>query len=154
GADGSWTSYWWTSPHYTTLQAVHLGLIHGDAEPVERAVEWTMRSQADDGRWAAPGASAFTFATAVSLSVLLAAGARRRQVERAVASLADLQCDDGSWPSDPILRIPLPGDVHPDGRRLRRPGWFGRGFLVPDQNRTFTSAACVAALAAARDSID
>ena len=150
-ADGSWSSYWWTSPHYTTLQAVELARSLGDRDPVERAAEWAIRSQADDGGWSAPGAATSAFATALSLSVLLHARASREPVERAISRLAALQDDDGGWPSHPIMRIPLPGEMDPDRRRRWRPGGLGRGLVVRDQHRTFTSAACVAALAHARE---
>jgi hypothetical protein len=42
------------------------------------------------------------------------------------------------------MRIPPPGDVDPDRRRWRL---GGRGLVVRDHHRTFTSAACVGALA-------
>jgi squalene cyclase len=150
-ADGSWTSYWWASPHYTTLQAVQLALSLGDRDPLSRAAEWVIRSQADDGAWSAPGAATSAFTTALSLSVLLSARGNGRKVERAISRLAALQDDDGGWPSHPIMRIPLPGDVDPDRRRHRRFGPLCRGVVVRDQHRTFTSAACVAALAQARE---
>jgi squalene cyclase len=149
--DGSWTSYWWASPHYTTLQAVQLALSLGDRDPLSRAAEWVIRSQADDGAWSAPGAATSAFTTALSLSVLLSARGNGRKVERAISRLAALQDDDGGWPSHPIMRIPLPGDVDPDRRRHRRFGPLCRGVVVRDQHRTFTSAACVAALAQARE---
>ena len=149
--DGSWGSYWWISPHYTTLQAVHLALVLGDDDPVGRAAGWAARRQSDDGGWSAPGAATSAFATALSLSVLLSAGASGGRVEKAISRLAALQDDDGGWRSHPIMRIPLPGDVDPDRRRRLRPGWVGRGVVVRDQHRTFTSAACVAALARARE---
>jgi squalene cyclase len=143
-ADGSWSPYWWTSPHYATVQAVELALSVGDHDSVNRAAEWAMRSQADDGAWSAPGAATSAFATALSLSILLHAGASGPPVERAISSLVALQDDDGGWPSHPIMRIPLPGDRDPDGWRLVR---LGGGIVVRDQHRTFTSAACAAALA-------
>jgi squalene cyclase len=149
--DGSWSSYWWTSPHYTTWQAVQLGLLLGDHDPVGRAAEWTMRSQADDGAWSAPGAATSAFTTALSLLVVLGTRGSGRRVERAIARLAALQDNDGSWPSHPIMRIPLPGDMDPDGRRRLRFGWLDGGIVVRDQHRTFTTAACVAALARARE---
>jgi squalene cyclase len=45
--DGSWSSYWWTSPHYTTLQAVEFALAAGDESAVHRAVLWTIVHQRD-----------------------------------------------------------------------------------------------------------
>jgi squalene-hopene/tetraprenyl-beta-curcumene cyclase len=149
-ADGSWSSYWWTSPHYATLQAVELAVSLGDHDAAGRAAEWAIRSQADDGAWSTPGVATSAFATALSLSVLLNAEASRRPVDRAISTLAALQDDDGGWPSHPMMRIPLPSDADPDRRRRWRFGGLGRGVVVRDQHRTFTSAACVAALARAR----
>lgn len=151
--DGSWSSYWWTSPHYTTLQAVQLATVMGDHVAVARAAEWATRAQAGDGAWNAPGATTSAFTTALSLSILLSAGDSGPQVERGVLRLAALQDDDGSWPSHPIMRIPLPRDVDPDRPRGLRLGRAGRGFVVADQHRTFTTATCVAALAQAQAAI-
>jgi squalene-hopene/tetraprenyl-beta-curcumene cyclase len=142
--DGSWSSYWWSSPHYATLEAVELALVLGEREAAARAVRWALGTQGDDGAWSAPGVATSAFATALSLSLLLGAGAGGRPVDRAIARLCALQADDGGWPVHPMMRIPLPGDAHPDRRRPRP---FGRGVVVRDQHRTFTSAACVAALA-------
>ncbi len=133
--DGSWSSYWWTSAHYATQQAVELAVSFGDQDAVGRAAGWALRNE---------GLDAPAFATALSLSVLLHAGASREAIERAVARLAELQDGDGGWPSHPIMRIPLPGDTNPDRRRL-----IGRGTVVRDQHRIFTSAACVTVLARA-----
>jgi squalene-hopene/tetraprenyl-beta-curcumene cyclase len=151
--DGSWGAYWWTSPHYATFQAVELAISLGERDPVDRAAEWVLRSQADDGGWSAPGAEISAFATALSLSVLLRAGASRCRIERAVSRLIALQDDDGGWPQHPIMRIPLPGDTDPDRRRRFMPGGLRRGLSVADQHRTFASAACVAALACACDTM-
>jgi squalene-hopene/tetraprenyl-beta-curcumene cyclase len=140
--DGSWSSYWWISPHYATLEAVELASSLGDHEPVAHAAEWVLRSQEADGAWNATGA----FATALSLSVLARARAGRRSLDRAIARLVALQDADGGWPSEPIMRIPLPGDTDPDKPRLVS---LGRGMIFRDQHRTFTSAACIAALARA-----
>lgn len=143
-ADGSWSSYWWTSPHYSTLRAVELALALDDVEPVGRAAVWAMRTQSADGSWGASGASPSVFATALSLSILLCAGVRGRPVQRAISTLAMLQEEDGGWSSHPIMRIPVPGDTAPD---RWRPVRLGGGVVVQDEHRTFTSAACVAALA-------
>jgi squalene cyclase len=142
GADGNWRPYWWISSHYPTLQAVALADSLGEREPTLRACEWVAGRRQKDG----------AFATALSLSILLHAQAPRVCVERLASWLAILQDGDGGWPSEPIMRIPLPGDVDPDRLRLVRIG--GPGIVVGDQHRTFTSAACVAALAHATRSID
>jgi squalene-hopene/tetraprenyl-beta-curcumene cyclase len=150
--DGSWDSYWWTSSHYATREAVALARSSGDQGAVERAAAWAIRSQQATGAWSAPGAETSAFATALCLSTLVDAGGSAepvgRAVGRATSALAALQQDDGGWPSHPIMRIPLPGDRHPGRHRPRLPKLSG-GIVVRDQHRTFTSAACVAALACA-----
>lgn len=150
-ADGSWSSYWWTSAHYATLQAVELAVAFGGHDLVHRAAEWAIRGQGADGGWAAPGVATSAFATAMCLSVLVLAGACGEPTDRAIRRLAALQQEDGGWPSHPIMRIPLPGDPDPDRRGRWRPIRFDGGVVVQDHHRTFTSAACVAALARARD---
>lgn len=150
-SDGSWNSYWWTSPHYTVLQAVELALLVGDHDSVDRAAAWAIRTQQEGGGWNAPSAATSAFATALSISILVNARSGREPVERAVDRLVALQDADGAWPSHPIMRIPLPGDAHPDRRRRWPFSRLGRGLLVADQHRTFTSAACLTALALARD---
>ncbi len=111
-----------------------------DGDAVGRAARWALRS---------PNPAAPAFATALSLSVLLHAGVEGGAVDRSVSLLCELQDDDGGWPSHPIMRIPLPGTVDPERRRRLRLG--GRGLVVADQHRTFTSAACIGALARAVD---
>jgi squalene-hopene/tetraprenyl-beta-curcumene cyclase len=136
-ADGSWGSYWWTTPHYATQQSVELATALGDREPLVRAAGWARSAVAAD---------AGAFATALTLSILVDAGAG---ADDALERLVALQDEDGGWPSAPIMRIPYPGDTDPD--RPRRRGF--RGLLVADQHRVFTTAACVAALARARETI-
>ena len=147
-SDGSWSSYWWNSPHYATLQAVELASLLGDHRALSQAAEWAISTQAPDGGWSTPAAGTSAFATALCLQLLANAKASGQCIHNAVCRLAALQDEDGSWPSYPIMRIPLPGDRDPDGTRRWR---FHGGIVVPDQHRTFTSAACVAALACARD---
>ena len=133
--DGSWSSYWWFSPHYATLQAVELAAEFGDREALNRAAAWVCRFPYHDA-----------FTTALSLSVLAIAGETGKPIERALSRLTELQQEDGSWPSQPMFRIPLPGDRDPD-RTSRRRIRLGKGFLVHDHHRTFTTATCVASLA-------
>jgi len=135
--DGGWSPYWWSSPHYAVQQAVEIA----DRDAVDRAAAWVLAGQA--------AAETSAFATALSLSVLVRAGADRDPIERAVARLEALQEDDGGWHSQPIMRIPPPWIRNPDRPRRRM-----RGIVVGDQHRTFTTATCVAALALARGSVD
>jgi squalene-hopene/tetraprenyl-beta-curcumene cyclase len=144
-ADGSWGAYWWDSPHYATAEAVELALALGDGESAARAGEWALRTQHEDGGWDVPGVGTSAFATALCLSVLVNVGADRRSVGAAARRLVSLQNDDGGWPSHPIMRIPMPGDRHPDRARFWRLE-RRRGVMIEDQHGTFTAAACVAAL--------
>lgn len=146
--DGSWNSYWWASPDYPTHQAVELAHAVGDRAAVHRAAKWALRRQAADGSWSAPGATTSAFATALSLSVLLRCGRTDVRVDCAIERLIALQDADGSWPSHPIMRIPPPHLLEPASVRSWRDG-LGTGVVVADQHRTFTTSACVAALALA-----
>lgn len=148
--DGSWPSYWWTTPHVATHQAAALALRMRDAGPVRRAAGWALRGQRPDGGWCASGTEISPFATALATSML--AQCRLDEpapVSRGVDALLRLQEPDGGWPSHPILRVPLPPDRRPAGERRWRPVQLGEGIVVEDQHRTFTTATCVAALAAA-----
>jgi squalene cyclase len=138
-ATGDWSSYWWTSPHYTTAQAVEFATTRGERDVVNQAAVWALRNQADFASSA--------FATAMSLSILVSADADAGAIDRAVQDLVALQQADGGWPSRPIMRIPVPADRDPNGEDRWRVVRFGGGIEVSDQNRLFTSAACVAALA-------
>jgi squalene cyclase len=159
--DGSWASYWWTSPYFATHQAVQFALSRGgrwrgdgtasDAAfgraCADRAADWMLHRQDDAGGWSAPDAPISPFATALCLSVLAQTDSDRRAVDRAVERLAALQQPDGGWCSHPILRIPRPGEGGPDSSPSWRPIRIAGGIVVADQHRTFTSAACVEALA-------
>ena len=138
-AAGDWSSYWWTSPHFTTAQAVEFATTRGESDVVQRAAEWAMRNQAD--------AASSAFATAMSLSILVSADVDAGAVDRAVRDLVALQQADGGWPSQPIMRIPVPAETDPNREHRWRVVRFGGGIEVSDQHRLFTSAACVAALA-------
>lgn len=148
--DGSWRSYWWDTAHYATLQAVEIAALFRDFEAVRRAADWSIRTEDHDGGWSASGVSPSAFATALCLSILARARADCVVLERAIERLQALQQDDGGWPSHPILRIPLPGDANPGAGKRWRPIRFASGVVVKDQHRTFTTAACVDALARAR----
>lgn len=148
--DGSWASYWWTTHHYPTLQAVALAIEMGDQAAAKRAADWALREQGHDGGWSAPGVPTSAFATALSLSVLLHAGVEGPPIDRATARLLELQHADGGWPSHPIMRIPPPWLAEPGDHRLWRLDGLGTGVVVRDQHRMFTTSTCLAALAQAR----
>ena len=148
-ADGSWRSYWWTSPHFATQQAVALADTMHDRASVQRAARWALLHQQAGGGWAEPpDTTPSAFATALTLSVLGAARSDDpRPIDGAVDELLRLQLDDGGWPSHSRLRIPVPPDARTSGDERWRPIRFAPGITTGDQRRLFTSATCVAALA-------
>ena len=148
-ADGCWSSYWWTSPHFTTLQAVEFALAAGDLTAVRRAAQWMIVNQGDSGGLKFAGSADSAFASALAVSILVRGNADGDHVDRAVMRLLELQQADGGWLSHPIMQIPLPSDRNPNREGPWRPVRFGHGVVVPDQHRAFTSATCVAALALA-----
>lgn len=148
-SDGSWSSYWWTTPHYATQQAVALALCMHDLDPVRQATGWVLRTQLPDGGWGVPAATELSsFATALSLSVLAVSGLDvQGPLARGMEAMVGLQEADGGWPSHPALRIPLPPDASRSGDPRQTLIGFPPGIVVRDQHRTFTTATCVAALA-------
>jgi squalene-hopene/tetraprenyl-beta-curcumene cyclase len=146
-ADGSWRSYWWTSPHVATRLAVALAAHMRDRDAVRRAAVWTRAGQQTDGGWCAAGSETSAFATALSVSVLVRCELDRGPIAGGVAALLRLQRPDGSWPSHPILRIPVPPDRRTAGDDRWHPFEFQPGIVVDDQHRTFTTATCLVALA-------
>ncbi len=139
--NGSWGSYWWTTPHVATEQAVRLGASLGDTEPIERAAKWAVRILNRDGP---------AFNIALCLSIVVSATPRDFEaINHAIDILQHHQLADGSWSSASMLRIPVPPDTTESDDRRWRLVRFDGGMEVADQQRTFTTATCVAALARA-----
>lgn len=146
---GQWSSYWWTSPHYTTAQAAEFARTCQRRDLADRAAGWALRTQDDHGGWTV-GGSRSAFATAMALGILVNGATTGAPIERAVGCLAALQLPCGGWPSGPIMRIPVPAQMYPEQDERWRPIRFSGGVDVVDQHSLFTSAACVAALARIR----
>jgi hypothetical protein len=152
-ADGSWGSYWWVGRHYPTLQAFLLGEALGEREAGQRAVAWAVARQGPDGSWGGDdGSERSAFATASCLTMLLCGGGGKAATA-GLSALIDLQRDDGGWPGDALMRIPPPHVVEPDRHVSWNVGDFGTGVVVSDHHRLFTTAACVAALTLAAESL-
>ena len=136
-------------PHYATLQAVELALASGGDVDAGRPRSRVGGCEArPTRRWGAPGAETSAFATALSLSILLLRGAsgdrssvRSRHSSRFRRTTA----------AGPAIR-----SCGSRSRERSTPTGGGRcgsaaASSSRDQHRTFTSAACVAALARAAD---
>lgn len=147
---GLWHGYWWKDPAYATyhaLKALHWAGSLDDA--TLRAAQCAMISrQRDDG---ATG-NAFETAFAVLTLLLDADAVSAAAAERGVMHLLARQDVDGSWPSEPILRIPPPMTRDPDGDIADDGTWEGTGIVVADRARLFTSAAALWAIAVYRQS--
>jgi hypothetical protein len=145
--DGSWTSYWWASPHYATAlasEAIGEAAGPGDANRIARAARWTA---ADLGHWAADAATPFEKAFALrTLSLSQETEATAARV------LEQVLCDqrtDGSWPPSARLRIPPPDVTDPDAYAAWVDGGRGGGSVQSDSHACFTTAAVLHALNAA-----
>lgn len=151
---GAWPAYWWAAPHYATFQALALARAMRDPAsdlPLEGSVAaaaWLVATQRADGAFVtAEGATAFPTALALAaLALLPGDAAPARALERAAARLCALQLDDGGWRSMPSLRIPRPEVEQPAATGWRSDA-LGTGVLIADEQRLFTSATCLLALA-------
>ena len=150
--DGSWTAYWWVDPEYSTALAMDALASAGsvdDREPIARAARWAERRLSADGavRTALhPAGSAF--ATALCMHALQAdVPAMRESLAAAREWLLSAQRPDGSWLPSAELRIPPPHERDPERfHRWQRHG-RGAGSILHDQNRLFTTATVLRALA-------
>lgn len=143
--DGSWNSYWWTSPHYPTLQAATLASDVNDNEALQRAVAWASRQQGC--ATARSGQTEPTaFALAATLALLTYGQQCNAKIHRVTRQLGSLQDADGSWPRRPVLRIPPPHLKEPSAGMVWRRDALGTGVVIADQHGIFTTAACIAAL--------
>ncbi len=152
-ASGYWESYWWNGRIYATancMKALALSGIPADRERVQRAHRWLAETQAPDGGWAdGTLTESFAFATAWVLRglLLLPDESTRTLMGKAVSWLLAHQRSDGSWPAVPILRIPEPHVTEPWAQSRWSTDRKRMGIIIPDQNRVFTTATCLSALA-------
>lgn len=147
-ADGHWPSYWWFDPGYATAEAVEaLGRDDCAARYALGRLEQVLQQ---DTR------SAFALAHVVRIL-------GPAVPDRALAALAALQSDNGSWPASARLRVPAPDCAVPGDDAAWRP-WRGLGAMPTslaevialtftitslDHRRAFTTATVLRALAAA-----
>lgn len=144
---GLWSNGWLCSLAYTNsialeaLDAVGRPLPDSDRISVLNAIT---RAQQQNGAW--PGAdgrdSAFETASSIRLLTLLP---RSRYVIRSMARgiewLVVHQLNDGSWPSNPVLRVRMPANADEYASQA------GAGFPVADSNRCLTTSVVIRSLA-------
>jgi hypothetical protein len=122
-------SYWWTSLSYLARELCALSREASNAPVFELP------------RLAVPS-DAGCFARALAMEVALSYDGATN-VEPQLRALRGMQIEDGSWPSEPILRVMDPRSKRFDDRCGRRSP------VVADDRRIFTSATVAAALALA-----
>ncbi len=129
--EGFWRAYWYNNDIYSTVHAVRALKKHGCQESIEKAQLWLAQQKI---------VPEVPFYIALSLQGLMASENFSKQVVDGINRLLDLQEEDGSWKSYPILRFPSHSNTEPwkDASRWREE--------MKDQNGLFTTAACLQAL--------
>lgn len=129
--EGFWRTYWYNSDIYSTVHAVKALKNHGCQDLIEKAQLWLARQKI---------LPEVPFYIALSLQGLMINRNFSSQTIRGISRLLDLQEDDGSWKSYPILRFPLHSNTEPwkDASRWRED--------AKDKNRIFTTATCLQTL--------
>ena len=132
--DGLWDSFWWRSPLYATRNS--LAFLGAADAPIDLAP--TRR-----GLHGVDAANAFERALLIDSLLLAGVEIGDRQIGALFESLMEEQLDDGSWISEPILRVTRRDCIEP---------WncANPGPLHADTRRLFTSATVLAALCSAR----
>jgi squalene cyclase len=160
---GYWEDHWWHDRVYGTYWAARFLATNpptqdqDDFARLEKAKDWLAQVVHPDGAWGdGYGGAGAAFYTALAVSTLLLesiCGVALVSEDR-YASLArsglecllEMQGQDGGWPCVPMLLTPVPEVLipwesqHPSSRQA-----------VADQNRLFTTATALVALARGRD---
>lgn len=129
-SEGLWNSYWWNTPLYATEANLQWMAVANHWPAAISARNTLLHREANNA-----------FETALLISCLLHTGCmlKNSTVSESIKALLDTQLSDGSWPSEPILRL--------SSRDCYEP-WAAleSGSLFADQHRIFTSATATAAL--------
>jgi hypothetical protein len=149
-----WRSYWWEGASYTNFYCLEALLACGtplEDHDKKEIVDELLGCQDEDGSWGNTlrGRSA-VFETAYAIKLLLGLRAGRkgwRAILRGIKWLLLHQLGDGSWTSDPMLRVPLGADLNPwKFKEWKLDSPMSYGVLLRDHQRLFTTAAVLAAL--------
>lgn len=145
---GLWNSFWWETPLYGTNACLALLSAAGRMKS-GGSIRGNLGESLESLLLSAPG-NAFETALLLSALVQLAAGAEAPLALSRASALArqliSMQRPDGSWNTVPILRVTR-RDCYEPWNRLDGGGAGEAGTLYADQNRLFTSASIVDALA-------
>ncbi|MDO1444620.1 terpene cyclase/mutase family protein [Rhodocytophaga aerolata] len=145
---GHWTCYWWKGYAYPTYQTLKSLIYTQDLTTVQyqETINFIIANQKKDGGWNdANEQESEVFATVFNLLTLLLFPQRsgEESIIAAIKFISSKQLSDGSWPVNPILRIPPPmtKDI------LTVETWevdkLMTGVIITDQERIFTTAAVI-----------
>lgn len=149
-----WPAYWLEGETYSTLSCTAALLACGqslEADDMGELIAELLLRQSADGSWGREtrGISA-AFETAFAIKLLLKLGAGRqcwRSVAAGMRWLLLHQLGDGSWCSEPMLRIPHKADEEPWKSENWKPDVpVGTGVLLRDHHRFLTTASVLSAL--------
>jgi hypothetical protein len=128
--EGLWNSYWWNTPLYATEANLRWLAQTHHPRPANGARDALLRMRPENA-----------FEMALLLQCLLHTGCddAKATATKLASALVDRQLSDGSWASQPILRLP-PRDCYQP--------WIApeTAPLFADQNRIFTSVTVIASL--------
>jgi hypothetical protein len=132
GPDGAWPAYWWRDDAFATALATEsLAARETARESRVRAAAWARRRAAS---------ASHAFDRAWLIRILSTGGAADRAQARTMAlALAAEQRPDGGWDSSAEMLFPDPAELR---RHEELP-------IVRDENRLFTAASALLALASA-----
>lgn len=131
--EGLWNSYWWNTPLYATEANLRWLIQTGRPFPAATAGQTLVRMRP---------ANAFERALLVLSLLHIGCALDAMPMVEAIRTLLGAQLSGGSWPSEPILRLPARDCYQPWAASESAPRFA-------DQHRIFTSATVIAALAAA-----
>jgi hypothetical protein len=149
-----WRAYWFEGAAYAAFHSVSALVAGGfgpDAAERSRIGELIVERQSPDGHWGegTRGRSA-SFETALAVRALLRLGVGRAHhtaVVRGLRWLLLYQLRDGSWGSDPVLRLPPGGVTDPwNSSDWRIDDPLGFGVLLRDHRRFFTTSMVLPAI--------
>lgn len=129
--EGFWKAYWYNNYIYSTVHGIIAIKGHDSGPAIKKAQEWLSRQKI---------VPEVPFYMALSLQGFMTNGSFAEEIQNGINRLLDLQQEDGSWRTYPILRFPLPSNLEPwrDSGRWREES--------KDQNRVFTTATCLQTL--------
>lgn len=151
--EGFINSYWWLSPYYTITLLLRVLSANKKRLPDEwagRLAESMKRNQLANGGFSIGSSSdtdAFTTALALESFTHLSYLGLKQERNLCAKALLNSQQEDGSWPGDFILRIPVPHIIDPAEVTSWNSAEGGGNSLIKDKDGLFATALACHALA-------